>query len=188
MAARQRQQSPWGWHRLDNGWARRLVARAAIEPDDLVVDVGAGSGSLTRELLRARARVIAVELHPTRANQLRDRFAGAPVVVVQTDATDLRLPTRPFAVVANPPFATLECLVTRILAHGSRLTRAELVVPRYVARKWTGRRAPGRNRWERTFEVTTGWAVPRSAFHPAPPHDAVVLTVIRRGHRPTKIR
>jgi hypothetical protein len=38
---------PWGWHRLDQDWAERIVAAAAIRPGELVVDLGAGTGALT---------------------------------------------------------------------------------------------------------------------------------------------
>ncbi|MDQ3642393.1 MAG: methyltransferase, partial [Actinomycetota bacterium] len=73
----------WGWHRLDSRVATRLVAQAGVRPGDLVIDVGAGDGALTAPLVRAGARVIAIELHPGRARGLRDRFADAPVRVVQ---------------------------------------------------------------------------------------------------------
>jgi 23S rRNA (adenine-N6)-dimethyltransferase len=84
-------------------------------------------------LVAAGARVVAVELHPVRCASLRRRFAQDRVVVVRADARDLRLPRRPFRVVANPPFV-----------------------------------------------VTTAATVPRGAFRPQPPRDAVVL-VISRG-------
>ncbi len=103
---------PWGWHRLAPAWADRLVADASVAPGDLVLDIGAGTGALTAPLVAAGARVVAVELHPGRAAALRRRFAGADVTVVRADAADLRLPRRPFRVVANPPFG----VTTAVLA------------------------------------------------------------------------
>ena len=73
--------------------------------------------------------MIAVELHPERVAHLRRRF-GAPVRVVRADASDLRLPRQPFRVVANPPFAVTTQLVRRLLAPGSRLVAADLVLQR----------------------------------------------------------
>jgi 23S rRNA (adenine-N6)-dimethyltransferase len=169
----------WGWHQLDPRWARRLVADAGVGPGDCVVDVGAGLGALTVALLAAGARVIAVEAHPERARRLRERF-GRAVVVVQADAEDLRLPQRPFHVVANPPFAATTALVRRLLQPGSRLVSAHLIVPKHVARRWAGPTAPGIQRWGHAFTASIGPRVPRSAFRPAPPVDAQVLVIRRR--------
>jgi len=112
-------QARWGWHRLSPRWADQIVADAQVSPGDLVVDIGAGTGALTASLVAAGARVIAVELHPQRVAVLRRRFAGDPVTVVRADATDLRLPRRPFRVVANPPFAATTGIMRRLLAPGS---------------------------------------------------------------------
>jgi 23S rRNA (adenine-N6)-dimethyltransferase len=171
----------WGWHRLDRSWASRLVADADIGPGDLVADIGAGTGVLTDALLACGARVVAVELHPGRALFLQQRYAGMAVTVVQTDAGDLRLPRRPFRVVANPPFAVLLALMKRLLAPGSRLEAASLVVPRYALRRWTDPRAPGAGRWRQGFVVSAGRTLPRGAFVPPSPRDAKVLRV-QRAH------
>ncbi|MGH9291363.1 MAG: rRNA adenine N-6-methyltransferase family protein, partial [Acidimicrobiales bacterium] len=119
----------WGFHSLDSRFATWLVAEAGVRPGDLVLDLGAGTGSLTGPLLAAGASVVAVELHPGRAAELRQLYAGARVLVVQVDAADLRLPRRPFKVVANPPFSITAGIVRRLLGNGSRLVSAHLVVP-----------------------------------------------------------
>jgi 23S rRNA (adenine-N6)-dimethyltransferase len=169
----------WGWHQLDRRWARRLVEAADVRPGDLVVDVGAGAGVITAQLLRAGASVIAVELHPGRLAQLRERFADLPVTVVRADAEDLRLPRRPFKVVANPPFAVTTALLRRLTAPSSRLERASLVLPSWAAVRWAGGRGAGGMRSKRAFTCTLGPRIPAPAFHPAPPADARVLLVAR---------
>lgn len=171
----------WGWHQLDSGWADRLVADAAVVPGDLVLDVGAGAGVLTALLVARGARVVAVELHPGRAARLRDRFADDRVRVVCADATDLRLPRRPFKVVSNPPFAATTALLRRLTAPGSRLERADVVVPTHVARRWSDGLAPGAARWGSTFDARRTGAVPARAFRPPAPCAASVLVLERRG-------
>ena len=84
---------------------------------------------LTRPLVEHGARVIAVELSRDRARSLRDRFIDFDVKVVRADASELRLPKPPFRVVANPPFSITVSLLRRLVAPGSRLVRADLIVP-----------------------------------------------------------
>jgi 23S rRNA (adenine-N6)-dimethyltransferase len=170
----------WGWHQLDSRWAEQIVADAGIGPGHLVIDVGAGAGALTRPLVEHGARVIAVELHPDRARALRDRFIGFDVKVVRADASDLRLPKRPFRVIANPPFSITVSLLRRLVAPGSRLVRADLVVPRHTASQWVSGSGPGSDRWARTFDVTLGRPLPRSAFRPPPPNGVAILTITRK--------
>jgi 23S rRNA (adenine-N6)-dimethyltransferase len=170
----------WGWHQLGSDSARRLVADSGIRPGDLVIDIGAGTGALTAPLVAVGARVIAVELHPRRVEELRRRFATTDVTVVPVDAADLRLPRRPFHVVANPPFGITTAILRRLLSPGSRLVTANLVVPRHVALRWSEGRAPGAHRWAMTFEARHVARLPRSAFRPRPPGETSVLRIERR--------
>ncbi|HEX5096001.1 MAG TPA: rRNA adenine N-6-methyltransferase family protein [Acidimicrobiia bacterium] len=156
----------WGWHRLTDDWAHEIVAAANVRRGELVLDIGAGDGALTRPLLDTGARVIAIEIHPGRLQTLRRRFADEPrCTVVRADAADLYLPRRPFRVVANPPFHVSSALLRRLTARGSRLVAADLVLQRAVAQKWA---AGGSLR-----------PLPRAAFSPRPRVDAAVL-ILRR--------
>jgi 23S rRNA (adenine-N6)-dimethyltransferase len=171
----------WGWHRLSPRWADRIVADAQVSPGDLVVDIGAGTGALTASLVAAGARVIAVELHPQRIDALRTRFVGDPVTVVRADAAHLRLPRRPFRVVANPPFAASTAILRRLLAPGSRLVAADVVLPHWVGRRWALGNAPGAGRWSRSHVIGLGSRIPRAAFTPHAAADCTTLVIRRRA-------
>jgi 23S rRNA (adenine-N6)-dimethyltransferase len=161
----------WGWHRLADHWAAELVARADVRPGDLVVDLGAGTGALTAPLVAAGAHVVAVEVHAERAARLRARFAADPVVVVRAHIAGLHLPRRPFAVVANPPFAIAADTVRLLTRAGRPLRRADVLVPRHTARRLLDRPAPA------GFRLSVDGALPRSAFTPRPSVDVAVLTI-----------
>ena len=134
-----------------------------------MLDIGAGYGALTTPLVATGARVIAFELHPRRAHALRELFAGTSVKVVRADASDLRLPRRPFHVVANPPFGITAALVRRLTCRSSALASAHLVVPRHAAMRWAGRAGD--------FDIAVGHPLPPAAFRPAATQRTVVLRI-----------
>jgi 23S rRNA (adenine-N6)-dimethyltransferase len=83
--------------------------------------------------------------------------------------------------VASPPFAVTSQVLGRLMAPGSRLVRADLVLQRGAARRWAAGRAPGAGRWARDYAVGVGRPVPRRAFTPNPPVDCATLVVTRRA-------
>lgn len=170
----------WGWHRLDSRWIAGLIDAAGIGPGDLVLDVGAGDGRITAQLLDRGASVIAVELHPGRAAALRSRFQAHRVIVVRANASDLRLPRRPFKVVANPPFGITTALLRRLTRPTSRLESASLVVPAWAAARWAAGRGAGGTTSRSLFRCSHGGIVPAKAFRPPPRTDAGIL-LIHRG-------
>ena len=175
MPASGRSRRAWGWHRLDDQWAARVVAAAAVRPGELVLDIGAGTGALTGHLVRTGARVVAVELHPGRAALLRQRFPH--ITVIQADAVSLPLPGRPFRVVANPSYGITADLLGLLLGAGTRLVAADLVLQRAVVRKYAGQRTP---KPARAYRMSAGLVLPRHAFRPPPHVDSAVLVVRRR--------
>jgi 23S rRNA (adenine-N6)-dimethyltransferase len=174
-----RSRRAWGWHRLVDEWAARVVAAAGVRPGELVLDIGAGTGALTGPLVRAGARVVAVELHPGRAEFLRQRFPQ--ITVVEADAVSLRLPGGPFRVVASPPYGITVEVLDLLLAARTRLVAADLVLQRAVVRKYAAGPGPGpRARRARAHRMSAGLVLPRHAFRPPPRVDSAVLVVRRR--------
>jgi 23S rRNA (adenine-N6)-dimethyltransferase len=174
--------SPRSQHFLDRVVAEQLVRDAAVGADDLVVDLGAGTGRITRELARVARRVVAVELDPRLARSLRGHWVN--VEVVEADAASFALPREPFRVVANLPFHRTSDLLHLLLDDPTTpLTRADLVVEWGVAFK---RAVPWPSNvtgvvWGAFFEATLSRRLPRIAFHPPPATDAGVLIYRRRA-------
>jgi 23S rRNA (adenine-N6)-dimethyltransferase len=71
-------------------------------------------------------------------------------------------------------------LLKRLLAPGSRLVSADLVLQRAVANRWSRGDAPGANRWFRHYDLSIGLRLPRKAFTPPPHVDSAVLVLRKR--------
>ena len=183
MAVRRRSsRSARGQHFLRSSrLAAALVREAGVARDDLVVDVGAGTGVLTRALLEAGARVVAVERDASLAGGLRARF-GSDVSVVEADILDWRLPTEAFAVVANLPYAGSGAILSRLLR--GPVTSAEVIVEWGFAEKhaaiWPATLKGAY--WRAFYEVEIARRLDRAAFTPPPGVDAAVLRFTRRTH------
>jgi 23S rRNA (adenine-N6)-dimethyltransferase len=179
------QARPRGRHSLrSRAFAVELVRDACITPGSLVLDLGAGGGVLTRALVDAGARVRAVELDPAALRQLRARFGDHPrVEVVDGDATVLRLPDEPFAVVANLPFAAGTAILRRLLSDPRmQLTQLDAIVEWGLAAKRTAvwpSTVLG-CAWGAWYELSVVRRIPRACFAPPPSVDAALLRARRR--------
>ncbi|GAA3266789.1 ErmE/ErmH/ErmO/ErmR family 23S rRNA (adenine(2058)-N(6))-methyltransferase [Dactylosporangium vinaceum] len=164
----------------DPAAVRQVVAAARIAPGTLVVEVGAGRGVLTAELLRHRARVIAYEVDPAMAAALPEHRR---LTVRPQDFLGAHPPREAFAVVGNIPYALTSAVVGWCLA-APGLVSATLLTQLEYARK----RAGDYGRWSRltvatwpVFDWYLAGRVARTAFRPVPRVDGAVLRLVRRA-------
>jgi 23S rRNA (adenine-N6)-dimethyltransferase len=180
------QQHRLGQHSLRSArLAEALVRSAGVASSDLVVEIGAGTGTLT-EALASRARtVVALEVDPRLAARLAhrfsDRLADRTLEVVSVDALRFAWPREPFRAFGNIPFAITTPLL-RSLLDAPSLVRADLIVQWEVAVK---RSVPKpRNllnvSWGPWWTFATDLHLGRRCFQPAPFVDAGVLRIERR--------
>jgi len=178
---------------VDPGTVRRIVTLADLRPDDVVLEVGPGFGSLTLALLPAVRRVVAVEVDPVLAAELpRTVAARAPglagrLEVVTADAAKVAsLPGEPpSALVANLPYNVAVPVLLHLLAAVPSLAHGLVMVQAEVAARMTA--SPG-GRVYGVPSVKLAWfatarsagAVSRTVFWPVPNVDSGLVAFARR--------
>jgi 16S rRNA (adenine1518-N6/adenine1519-N6)-dimethyltransferase len=179
---------------IEPGTVRRIAALAALRPEDVVLEVGPGLGSLTLALLEAGpAAVIAVEVDPALAGELpRTIAARAPALagrltVIGGDALEVAepdLPATPSVLVANLPYNVAVPVVLHLLAALPSLERGLVMVQAEVADRMCA--APG-SRVYGAPSVKLAWyaaarpagTVSRSVFWPVPNVDSRLVAFTR---------
>jgi 16S rRNA (adenine1518-N6/adenine1519-N6)-dimethyltransferase len=178
---------------IDANTVRRIVRAADVRPDDTVVEIGPGLGSLTLALLGTAAHVTAVEiddvlaaaLPATVAARLPDR--ADRFTLVHADAlrvTELPGPP-PRALVANLPYNVAVPVLLHMLAVFPGIERALVMVQAEVADRLTA--GPGSKVYG-VPSVKAAWyaharragAIGRTVFWPAPNVDSGLVALTRR--------
>lgn len=162
--------------------AAQLVQSCAIGGDDLVLEIGAGQGALTRHLAATGARVLAVERDEHFVRRLTTRFGDRPNVrVVHADVRDIPLPRRRFHLVANIPYALSTTILRRVLTGHTALHRAALLVEWGFAKRICAT-VPGRLEqawWAARFDLELVSRIGARHFSPPPRVDSALLAIRR---------
>ena len=174
----------------------RIVAEAGeIGPEDLVIEVGPGTGTLTEELLARAGRVVAVEIDRDLARMLRSRFADRPQFrLIEGDALAnkhqlngellevLAAKTGPARLVANLPYNIASPLVIEMLMAGVDLlafTVQKEVALRLKATAGSDDYGPLSVMAQMLGRVEVLRTLPPQAFWPAPTIESALVRIAR---------
>ena len=164
---------------------RDAVADAAdITPDDDVLEVGAGPGTLTVALARRCRRLVAVELDRRLIPALREVVAAHPnVEIVQADILRYDIhaafPQGGEVVAGNIPYNLTGALIEKLLQPAPRPRRLSLVVQKEVAERWTASTGASLSTVAVQVFATARIAmtIPASAFTPPPRVDSALVSL-----------
>lgn len=189
-----------GQHFLtDLGIARRIAGTLTLEATSNVLEIGPGTGVLTRLLLERPVNLLAVELDPESAAFLQHSFlpglAGQELAyrrfeVLQADFLKMDLEGlfqgEPFAITGNFPYNISTQIVFRLLEARARVPEFSGMFQKEVAERICA--GPGSKAYgilsvlvQAYYEATYCFSVPPHVFHPPPKVDSGVLRLNRKA-------
>lgn len=177
-----------GQHMLKNpGIVDKIVEAANIHPSDTAFEIGPGTGNLTMQLLERAKKVVAFEIDPRMAAEVRKRANNAGRTNLHVEETDvLRAKWPAFDIcAANLPYQISSPFVFKLLAHRPAYRCAVLMFQKEFAERLiaqVGDKQYGRLAVNTSLFVKVNCVckVSRGSFNPPPEVDSMVVRMVPR--------
>ncbi len=179
----------------------KIVKAADIQPDDIVIEIGPGIGSLTQVVAEEAGRVIAVEIDKRLIPILEQNLAAyRNVTLVQADFLKLDLPSfleehqvdRPIKVIANLPYYITTPIIMMLFESGIPLKSVTVMVQEEVAQRMQA--GPGTKDYGALSLAVQYYAeayiaayVPQNCFMPRPGVGSAVIRLTRYAEPPVQV-
>lgn len=182
---------------IDETVVRRIVEAAELTPEDTVLEVGPGIGTLTQGLAESGANVVAVELDKRLLPVLDVTLEGYDNVrivngdILQVDIME-QVQKPDFKCCANLPYYITTPIIFAILEKRLPMERLVVMVQKEVAERMAAK--PGSKDYgalsvaiQYFTEPEIAFIVPPSSFIPAPSVDSAVIVCKRRSTPPVEV-
>ena len=170
---------------VDPNGLNKVLQAAQLNPEDTVLEIGAGLGSLTYLLAQQAKYVVAVELDKRLIPPLTEVLAGFDnITIKQGDMLELSpdalLGAAHYVVVANIPYYITSALIRHLLEADHKPTRMVLTVQQEVAERILAR--DGKMSLLALSVQVYGKPelkarIPAGCFYPPPEVDSAVLSI-----------
>ena len=176
---------------IDPNTTRRIVDAAGVGPGDMVVEVGAGVGTLTRALAATGASVVAYEVDERLRPLLAETLDGLDVDVRYADVArdGLDLEGGPWTMVANLPYNVGTPLLLDLLTDFPPVTRFVVMLQREAVERLAS--GPGSKAYglpsvvaQLYGTVSVAFRVPATVFLPRPDVESAVAVIDRIDPHP----
>lgn len=183
---------------IDPNTLRKIVDAADLSRDDIILEIGAGIGTLTEALASLAGHVTTVEIDKKLTPVLDETLAGLDnITILNKDAMDLKPKEVGFAgkrankFVANLPYGIAAPLLLKILSEFANIDTGIAMVQKEIADRIMAK--PGSKNYS-SFTVKLQYfsraksllAVSRHVFMPAPNVDSAVIRLDRLEKPPVK--
>ncbi|WP_308781344.1 16S rRNA (adenine(1518)-N(6)/adenine(1519)-N(6))-dimethyltransferase RsmA [uncultured Clostridium sp.] len=130
---------------IDDGVIRDIVEGADVEKEDVIVEIGPGSGALTRELLNVAKEVIAIEvdskLIPILKEELKeyDNLTLINEDILKINLDEIVLEKENLKLVANLPYYATTPIIAKILKQGLNFKSLTVMIQKEVGERMSAK-------------------------------------------------
>ena len=177
---------------IDNNVVKKIIDKAGVQKGDTVLEIGPGSGALTKEMLDRGATVFAVEYDKEIAHVLQKYLSPHPnfhLIVGDILTQELSFLKAPVKIVSNLPYHITSPIIAKIAKQRELFTSATLMVQKEMADRILAK-APSNNRSSFSiftsyyFEKQSLFIVKPGCFVPKPKVDSVILSLLPKKELP----
>jgi len=175
----------------NEGNLRRIIEAINLNSFDTVIDIGAGKGVITQELVKHCDNVIAYELDPRYFDILEKLFKDNPNVILRKeDFLTSTLPNKKYKVFANIPFSLTSDIINKITDIDSRLVEAFLFVQKESSERYMGifNNTQIATILSSTYDLCVIEDFERRDFNPIPNVDVVLLRITKKDNPETEVK
>ncbi len=174
-----------GQHFLNSIYIAKKIVNFADVKEEVVIEIGAGKGMLTRELTKKARTVYAIEIDPECATILNDKVLNN-VEVINKDFLDLDLKEYTGSViVGNIPYSITTKIIEKLVKDRDYFQRAVLTIQKEYGERLLAQ--PGSTGYSSItcyvnyhFNVLKGFVIPPRFFSPAPKVSSIVIKLIHK--------
>jgi 16S rRNA (adenine1518-N6/adenine1519-N6)-dimethyltransferase len=181
----------WGQHFLtDRNVLQKIIKVIDPQPEDFIIEIGAGRGALTFALLKKGARVIAIEKDSTLIPHLkRPSFSNLKVIerdVLQVSFEDL-VQKKQAKLVGNLPYSISSPLLSKVMENRDLFSSCTFLLQkefalRLCAQPGTKKYAPLSILFQNIFFIQLHFQVSPYSFSPVPRVESALISLIKRPH------
>jgi len=160
---------------------RSLLERSSISNGDVVLEIGAGQGIITKQLANKARKVIAFEIDDNLSRKLLETFPNKNLVeVVNQDFLQYELPKYDYKVFSNIPFNLTANIIKKLTFSNNPSTDSYLIVQKEAAQKFIGKPIAATNSLvsvliQSRFETAIFHEFRKDDFFPRPMVDTVMI-------------
>jgi 16S rRNA (adenine1518-N6/adenine1519-N6)-dimethyltransferase len=169
-----------------------MVSALDLKKNDILVEVGAGTGAVTEEIvsevMRRKIKVKVLEIDPRFVEELEKKYSHYKYVEIICGDVLQWLPAfksrRPFKLIGSLPYYITSPILHAIARHTTKVSLAVLLIQKEVAQKISQKvpKASYLSTYLQTFyQVDLLETVPKNLFNPQPKVDGAVVKMKRRA-------